>query len=135
MILEFTLDIDPPTATAQEQKTTFRGGYVRRYDPPNVKAAKALLKTALAPHAPETPITGPVALDITWHFTSASHKPGTWRTTRPDLDNLQKGLKDCMTAVGFWADDSQVCFEISRKQWSAAPCIEISITEMKEGLV
>ena len=28
--------------------------------------------------------------------------------TKPDTDNLQKLLKDCMTKCGFWKDDAQV---------------------------
>ena len=32
---------------------------------------------------------------------------GEYRTTKPDTDNLQKLLKDCMTATGFWTDDAQ----------------------------
>ena len=34
-----------------------------------------------------------------------------YRVSRPDTDNLQKLLKDCMTKTGFWKDDSQVVIE------------------------
>ena len=35
----------------------------------------------------------------------------------PDTDNLNKLLKDCMTKLGFWNDDAQVCREIIEKFW------------------
>ena len=61
---------------------------------------------------------GPVALTVEWRFATKTHKEGTYRVTRPDTDNLQKLLKDCMTRVGFWRDDAQVCREEVTKRWS-----------------
>lgn len=46
---------------------------------------------------------------------------GSWRTAKPDTDNLEKALKDEMTRLHFWADDAQVCSEIVEKFWSD-PC-------------
>jgi Holliday junction resolvase RusA-like endonuclease len=127
MILSFFLDIDPPTRTAQQKGARVIGGHVHHYVKPEVRAAQDILCDALRPHVPDTPLEGPLCLKCKWYFTSKSHKPGTWRTTRPDTDNLQKGLKDCMTEVGFWKDDSQVVVEVSSKRWSDKPGIEISI--------
>jgi Holliday junction resolvase RusA-like endonuclease len=45
-------------------------------------------------------------------------KIGKWKTTRPDTDNLIKALKDTMTDLGFWDDDSQVADERVRKKWT-----------------
>ena len=129
--MQFFLNIEPPTATAQEQKTTVRGGYVRKYDPPGVKAAKQILDTALAPHRPPVPMDCPIMLIVEWYFPHGGrNKPGTWKTTRPDTDNLQKALKDRMTRLGFWKDDSRVCYEIVRKIWSDAPGIMITINDL-----
>ena len=60
---------------------------------------------------------GPVALTVDWRFLTKTHPEGAWRITRPDTDNLQKLLKDCMTASGFWRDDAQVCREEVTKRW------------------
>ena len=46
---------------------------------------------------------------------------GSWRTSKPDTDNLEKALKDEMTRLHFWHDDAQVCSEIVEKFWSD-PC-------------
>ncbi len=125
--LSFFLDIDPPTRTAQQKGASVIGGHVHHYVKPEVRAAQDILRAALRPYAPAKPLEGALCLKCRWFFVSKSHKPGTWRTTRPDTDNLQKGLKDCMTAEGFWKDDAQVVMEICSKRWSATPGIEISI--------
>lgn len=134
MRLSIYLDIEPPTATAQEQKTAVRGGVPRKYDPPKVKAAKELLREALRPWKPDKPLDGPLRLYVEWRFpTGRSHSDGEWRITRPDLDNLQKGLRDCLTRLGFWVDDSRVCVELAKKTWSAIPGVYIEIEEIGGG--
>ena len=58
-------------------------------------------------------------LEVDWCFGTKDKKKLTnsYKTTRPDTDNLIKGLKDCLTKCGFWVDDSQVCIEILIKSW------------------
>lgn len=58
------------------------------------------------------------------------HRDGEFKTSRPDTDNLQKLLKDCMTKAGFWKDDAQVCEEFVQKLWAALPGILIQVREM-----
>lgn len=130
--MHFILHITPPTATAQEQKTTVRGGVPRKYDPANVKAAKKILADALRPYVPDEPADGPIALICDWYFPRGkSHKKDRWKTTRPDTDNLQKGLKDVMTRLGFWTDDARVCFEQCTKKYADDPCIKITIQRLE----
>ena len=112
------LKLDPPTVTAQMHKVTVRHGRVQFYDTAELKKARALFVEALKAEAPEVPMEGPVSLAVTWKFRTKSHKDGEWRITRPDTDNLQKLLKDCMTATGYWKDDAQVCVETVMKLWS-----------------
>ena len=80
MRLSIYLDIDPPTATAQEQKTTIRGGHPRKYDPKNVKAAKQLLADALEGYRPDVPLDGPLALYVEWRFPTGSRPARATRT-------------------------------------------------------
>ena len=116
--MEFFIDMKPPTVTAQEHKVMVRHGKPMFYDTAKLKEARSLFTAALRLHKPEEPFSGPVALTVAWYFFSKIHQEGTYRTTRPDTDNLEKLLKDCMTAVGFWKDDSQVCVENVIKCWS-----------------
>ena len=129
--MHFFLDIDPPTRTAQQKGESIQGGRIIHYVKKEVRAAEMTLREALREFRPPAPLDGPIALYVEWRFpTGKSHKDGEWRVTRPDTDNLQKLLKDCMTKEGFWVDDSRVCMEVVKKQWSAIPGIYIEISRI-----
>ena len=129
----FDIKIAPPTSTAQMKKVRIVKGHPVFYEPQKVKVAKRLLMTALLMYRPESPVEGAVSLKVRWMFPKGkTHKAGTWRVTRPDTDNLQKMLKDCMTKCGFWKDDAQVVRETVEKRWSDEPTgIYIEITELE----
>lgn len=131
--MEFFVAMKPPTATAQEKQVRVVHGRPIFYDPAPVKEAKAKLTAHLLAHRPASPMTGAVELRTIWLFPKGrSHKNGEWRTTKPDTDNLQKLLKDCMTRCGFWRDDAQVVREVVEKHWSDEPCgIYIEIKSME----
>ena len=133
--MDFFLQIDPPTATAQEKQVRVVHGKPLFFDPAPVKEAKKLLIAHLLPHRPQKPLDGAVALSTVWLFPKGrSHRNGEWRVTKPDTDNLQKLLKDCMTRCGFWRDDAQVVRESVEKRWSDAPAgIYIEITPLEEA--
>ena len=129
--MKFFLDINPPTATAQEKSVRIVGGRPLFYEPAKLKQAKAILMASLAVYHPSAPMEGALELRTTWLFpVGRSHRSGEWRTTRPDTDNLQKMLKDCMTKCGFWKDDAQVVREIVEKQWAEEPGIHIEIRNL-----
>lgn len=131
-MIEFFLPMIPPTVTAQEQKTGVRNGMPYRYDPPELKAAKSKILDAVAQHRPPAPMTGPVRLIVTWCFPldeGGRHHDGEPKVSKPDTDNLQKMLKDCMTKAGFWKDDAQVYMEQIGKFWSKVPGIYIATYE------
>ena len=132
--MNFFIAMKPSTATAQEKKVRTVKGKPVFYDPPAVKAAREKLTAHLAGHRPEKPMNGPVELRTLWLFPKGrTHRHGEWRITKPDTDNLQKLLKDCMTKVGFWHDDAQVVREIAEKRWSDEPSgIYIEINELPE---
>lgn len=126
-VLQFFLSMIPPTATAQEHKVGVRNGKPYFYDPPEVKKARAKLKAYLAEHKPDQPFDGTIRLIVKWCFPKGGHIAGTYKTTKPDTDNLQKLLKDCMTATGYWKDDALVASEIVEKFWADIPGIFIRV--------
>ena len=130
--MNFFLQIDPPTATAQEKQVKIVRGKPLFYDPAPVKDAKAILIANLLSYRPKNPYEGPVALSTVWLFPKGkSHEHGEWRVTKPDTDNLQKLLKDCMTRTGFWKDDAQVCVERISKKWAKHnPGIKIKVVSI-----
>lgn len=131
--MEFFIDINPPTVTAQEHRVMVRHGKPMFYDTPRLKAARALYETHLKHHRPNSPMEGALALSVEWWFPTKTHEDGSYRKTRPDTDNLQKLLKDCMTRVGFWKDDAQVCQENVTKRWTRTkPGIRIEVISLDE---
>lgn len=129
---EFFLKIVPPTVTAQMHKVAMRGGKPVFYDPPALESARELLTVMLKRYRPKKPYSGGVRLTVRWMFPRGRHRDGEYRVTRPDTDNLQKLLKDCMTRCGFWKDDALVASETAEKLWAEAPGIYIRIEELEE---
>lgn len=129
----FFLPIIPPTVTHQEKKVHVVNGKPVLYEPAELKAARIKLMAHLGKHAPALPLQGAVRLVVKWCFPiTGSHIDGQWKTTKPDTDNLQKLLKDCMTLCGYWKDDAQVASEIIEKFWAEKPGIFISAQELED---
>ncbi|MDR0885433.1 MAG: RusA family crossover junction endodeoxyribonuclease [Clostridiales Family XIII bacterium] len=131
MKTEFFMHMIPPTITAQQHKVRVTKKKVPVfYDPPELATAKSKLEAHLAKHVYEKH-QGAVELVVKWCFPIAGrHRDGDYRTSKPDLDNLQKALKDCITRLGFWIDDAYVVREISEKFWADVPGIYIRITDI-----
>lgn len=131
-MLKFFMPMNPPTVTAQERKVKVINGRPMFYEPEQVKAAKKLLSLHLMRYRPDKPYDTGVRLFVAWGFpTNDKHKNGKPRITKPDTDNLQKMLKDCMTKCGYWTDDALVAEETCHKYWTTEePGIYIAIAEI-----
>lgn len=131
MRTDFFMPMIPPTITHQEKKVHVVNGKPIFYEEQELKAARSKLEAHLAKHKPDKKYTGGIELLVKWCFPRGRHKDGEYRITKPDTDNLQKMLKDCMTRIGFWEDDAQVCLEIIEKFWADIPGIYISIRNVE----
>lgn len=128
---EFFMAMIPPTVTHQMHRVGARNGKPIFYDSPELKDAREKLKAHLAKHRPVRQFECGVRLTVRWLFPKGdTHRDGEYRITRPDTDNLQKLLKDCMTVCGFWRDDALVCSEIIEKFWAATPGIYVRIEQV-----
>lgn len=130
MATEFFMAMNPPTVTHQEKSIHVVNGKPVFYEPAELKAARSKLIAYLAKHKPREKYMVPIELVTKWCFPRGKHEDGEYRAAKPDTDNLQKLLKDCMTATGFWKDDCLVCREIVEKFWAEIPGIYIRITEL-----
>lgn len=129
--MHFKINIEPPTVTAQEKGLKIVRGKPYFYEKSDVKRAKQTFLWYLFKNKPAEPMEGAVFLKTTWTFrVRGKHKPGEYKTTKPDTDNLLKLFKDCMTKAGFWKDDAQVCYEVTVKQWGEEPGIEVTCSEI-----
>ncbi len=130
MTLEFFMPMIPPTATAQQHKVNCKSGRAAFYAPSELADARSKLESHLSRWKPSQPILGGLRLIVRWCFPRGRHRDGEYRLTRPDTDNLNKLLKDCMTRVGFWKDDAQVASELIEKFWAEIPGIYIRVESL-----
>ena len=95
---------------------------------------------------PDSPWSGPVRVDTAFHMPipkSMNPKPrskvlerrrgvlpGDWHFKKPDRDNLEKFILDCLSESGMWVDDGQVCAGEPRKVYSNQPRTEIILTKL-----
>lgn len=127
----FFLAMVPPTATQQEKKIGIRDGKPFVYPDEKWERARDTLWAHLEPHRPLEPMLGGIVLDVTWCFPANGCADGAPWIDKPDTDNLQKGLKDIMTKLGWWYDDSQVFSEHVTKIHSRITGIRIDIEEIE----
>ena len=117
-----------PRATAHRVGNKFVG-YV--YDDGSSNHWKSLVAMAAKPHVIPMKLRGPVYLKVGFVFARPKSHFGTGRNSlmlkksaprahvsTPDLDNLVKAVKDALTQIGMWKDDSQVCEETVYKRYA-----------------
>ena len=129
--MEFFMAMVPPTITHQEKQVHVVNGKPVFYEPAELKRARQKLIGHLAKYKPEDILEGPLELVTKWCFPRGKQSQGSYRISKPDTDNLQKLLKDCMTTVGFWKDDALVAREITEKFWGIHPGIYVKIEEVE----
>lgn len=102
-----------PSGTAQQRKTSYNRYHgIKSYPAASYVQAKRVLTRALTPHRVPEPFKGPILLEVEYRYeTKEKKKFYKLKTTRPDGDNLIKVLKDRMTELGFFNDDSEVAIE------------------------
>ena len=87
-------------------------------------------------YRPENPWDGPVQVIIEWRFPFNKSTPkkylhrDEWKTTRPDLDNMEKVILDSLTRTGFIVDDSIICNKTTTKKHSSNPGISIRLIKI-----
>jgi Holliday junction resolvase RusA-like endonuclease len=82
------------------------------------------------------PLEWPISARVTfympipnsWSQKKKDSKLGSFHTSKPDIDNLIKGLFDSLNKIA-WKDDNQVCEVYSRKVYSNEPGIEFELLE------
>ena len=126
-MIEIFIPGKPPTATSQQKGRSASGVW---YKPAKLKAAEDYYLWGLKSYRPAEPLEGAVILSVEFRFPATKpHKDGDPKITRPDTDNMIKLLKDCMTKLGFWVDDAQVCMETVRKSYATEPGVKIIVSK------
>lgn len=138
--------IIPIAPTAQKRpRACVRGRHAMAYKDKGQRDNEQTIETFLAQHQPALPLDGPVLLGVKAFMPIPKSMPrrkaeaaeaGSVRpTSKPDLDNLVKQIKDCMTRMGYWRDDAQVVgFLETGKFYSTRPRWEITVGLLAEGV-
>lgn len=124
------LNYTPKTITFQSR----RWANGQTYPDPKYKAAIDELETMLKPFAPPEPWAFPVIFSSAWFFPCPKKKKPGWRDTRPDVDNLSKGLKDVLQRLQYISDDKYIVMEQNSKYNAEDPGLYFSITKAKRVL-
>lgn len=138
--LAFVIRCNPPKSTAQASARILKRKdgtqFIGRFADSKARHTQDTLIALLQPHVPDTPMVGPLTLDVAWIYPFRKSEPKCTRQrgcipcdTRPDIDNLTKLLLDTMTRVGFWTDDAQIYWLSFAKYWGVEPGIQIAIIE------
>ncbi|GAA0390292.1 RusA family crossover junction endodeoxyribonuclease [Paenibacillus motobuensis] len=137
MVIQFTV-YGEPVAQGRPKFST-AGGFPKAYDPAKSRDYKDYVRLAATEYAPKVPLEGPVGMVLTVYRStpkSFSKKRAVMAeagqiqpTTKPDVDNYLKGVKDALKGI-IWRDDSQVVEVFARKRYSARPRIEVKIKEL-----
>jgi Holliday junction resolvase RusA-like endonuclease len=95
-----------------------RGGHVRVYDPGTAENWKSRIAMAAEAHK-GLQLDKPLAITMRFRFPRPkSHfspsgdlrlSAPVYYTGKPDFDNLEKAVADCLTQLGLWRDDALIC--------------------------
>lgn len=123
-----------PTKTFQQKRVGFKNGKPIFYEDEKLADVRALFMSRLMEFKlDKVPSGSPIELVTTWCFPETKQKKhGHPMVSKPDLDNLQKLLNDCLTECGFFKDDSYIYRMILEKFHSNIVGIRISIRYMEE---
>jgi len=127
---------DPVAQGRPRAGKTFSGQTVL-YDPLKSRDFKQYVKIVASQHAPKELIKGPIILNVdVYRATPKKFQTGPKQlliesgalrpTTKPDVDNYVKGVKDGLNKV-IWQDDSQVIELTVRKFYSLSPRVVVCI--------
>lgn len=117
-------------------------GFSRTYKDPKQAREEEALMALLAPYQPEKALQGPLLLGVRAFLPIPASKPRKWKegakageirpTVTPDLDNLLKHVKDCLSKLQFWVDDRQVVGYLPQtgKYYGEVPRWEIEIVPL-----
>lgn len=140
MAINLTIYGDP-VAQGRPRFST-QGGFVRAYDPAKSRDYKDYIKLAAAEHMRGSPpldgalvlsvrVYRPIPKQFSRKKALLAEQGQILPTTKPDLDNYVKGIKDALKSI-CWKDDSQIVAykEPFGKYFSENPRVEIDVEEM-----
>lgn len=139
--MKFVINILPKGQ--RRTRSAVRNGHVHVYKDTKQSAEERALFALLAPYKPSEPLAGPLLLGVKAYLPIPQSRPVKWRqaalngvirpTTKPDMDNIIKHIKDCLSVMQFWEDDRLVVGYLpgTGKYYSVQPRWEVEILEWR----
>lgn len=134
------VNIIPTTATHQSSLRVMKrknGPYfVGKFAKAPVKSWIQEFQMKIRQYKPDVAWDCPVHAHIEFKFPWNKSAPKKfinndgWKTTRPDLDNMEKMILDSLTSEGFLVDDSIICSKTTMKMHSPSPKILIILRKI-----
>ena len=128
-MIRFRVNLQP-VAKGRPRFTT-RGKFAMAYTDSKTREAENNFAAQSVKYRPEKPLEGPIRLTLTFASIkpkSKSKKIVHW-TTRPDLDNFIKLVKDALNKI-FWRDDSQIVEISARKIYDENSYTDVELEEL-----
>ena len=121
-----------PKGTAQQKRFNSRTGHY--FKDKKLSSLEQTFAYALRPHRPKTPSEMPIRLNLWFVFSISSPKRlwGTWKVTKPDVDNYPKAFIDQMVKEGFFKGDSFIVDLRVRKTYGEKASIFVQWEELGE---
>ena len=119
MDIKFTVVLEPKAQKRARSRIVRQGEHAFNmvYKEKGQRLEEDKFIALLYQHKPACPVSGPVVMGVKVYLPIPASKPKKFKaaamageirpTTKPDLDNLLKHLKDCCKGI-FWQDDKQV---------------------------
>lgn len=144
-VYEFSIPGAPIPKGRARSRIVAKGGasFARHYTPAKTRVAEATLAARVMQFCPPWPLSGPIELSVEFMLPippswskrkrSAALHGELQHTSRPDLDNLLKLLKDALNGL-FWIDDRQIVSVAAAKSYAEVPCTAVRIEEVGAGV-
>ena len=142
----FSIFIPCTPKAVQSVRSFVAGKKIMHYQPKDVVDWKTYIQVSIlnALTPAWTPLECPVSIDVVYIFSPrksekktilAEIADGAWyyKTTRPDMDNLGKGLYDACTGV-LWKDDSQIAEKHEVKVYGKKEGIMICVNKLPTSI-
>lgn len=142
-VIEFVIDAAPVAKGRPRTGRHPRTGAPLIFTPAKTRQAEQDIVAIANQYAPRAPLEGPLRLELEFVLPIPGSRPAWWRsaaswrgvlpTTKPDLDNLVKGILDALQRSGRWfRDDSQVAELYAEKVYGSVPLTRVKISQLTE---
>ena len=130
--VEFFEPMKLPTKTHNELMPVKRGEGLSIIKTPELLDVEADWEAHLERHVPEAPIDGAVSVKMTLLYGLPDGKEQFEpKTTKPDVDNVEKTVYDVMAKLGFFTNDAHVASSLTTKAWGEPQGIYVRIEQIE----